>query len=190
MIVYFMRHAHAIRKDGITNEDEGLSPLGISQALSTVPLIRSLNITSVVSSPYRRAIETASIICDALPELEFSVDSRFAELSLGTLEGKKLSDVKKELNINISKRELLFKEASSITSNYGVESYDNAVARVVDGIMPLPTNTLVITHGEVIRSLLSHTLKNNSPLRNNYQVAHCSIHVYNKQSLSFHPLNN
>ena len=59
-------------------EDPAITELGAEQARDIVPHLKKLEIRRLISSPYRRALQTASIIADAL-SLDISVDPRVRE---------------------------------------------------------------------------------------------------------------
>lgn len=54
-------------------EDPGLTELGRAQIAHTADALRPLGMTRIVSSPYRRALETAEILADCL-SLEITVE--------------------------------------------------------------------------------------------------------------------
>ncbi len=68
MLLYFMRHALA--EMGATGDDflRGLSPEGRQSVQWLLPLLRSLRVQPewIISSPYRRAVETARLVAEGL----------------------------------------------------------------------------------------------------------------------------
>lgn len=88
MILYVVRHGKTIwnkekRVQGIT--DIPLSLEGIDEAYELQKLVKKLNIDVVISSPLKRARETAKILIDK--KLPINIDDRIKERDWGLNEG-------------------------------------------------------------------------------------------------------
>jgi len=91
MAIYLQRHG-----ESETNKrklytcrrlDPGLSETGVEQIRSKVSFYRDKNITRIISSPSRRAAESASILSVGLGR-SVEVDGDLLEVDLGDLEGQ------------------------------------------------------------------------------------------------------
>lgn len=74
MRIYLVRHGEKYPKKG----DQGLNPRGINEANLLAKYFELIPIDKIVSSPSKRATETAKIIANALSK-NFSVDKRLSE---------------------------------------------------------------------------------------------------------------
>lgn len=68
MILYFLRHGKAGEQRSADDDSRELTPAGVKAMRSAVPLWRRLNLRPdlVLSSPLRRARQTAEIVAEAL----------------------------------------------------------------------------------------------------------------------------
>lgn len=94
MNLYVVRHGETVwnkegRVQGIT--DIPLTEKGISDALKLRDLVKSLNIDVVISSPLKRAIETAKLITDY--RFPINIDDRIKERDWGLNEGANINEV-------------------------------------------------------------------------------------------------
>ena len=95
--VFLARHGEtAWSRDGRYQgqSDPPLSSHGISQALQLAGVMRAKNITSVVSSPLRRARHTAAIVAKALRLDPPAIDPNLIEIAYGAWEGLTQNEVK------------------------------------------------------------------------------------------------
>ena len=77
-----IRHGQARSTDGLYNDETPLSTLGQLQATRVAERLITRSPAVVYASPYRRALETAKPLCQAL-SLEPIVDPRLAEFEFG-----------------------------------------------------------------------------------------------------------
>lgn len=135
--------------------DFGLSREGERQAAELVRSLNDVHVAAVVSSPARRAVDTARPLAEARGvDVEIRDDLR--ELDFGELEGRTYDE------IAASDPELYARWMSEPTSVRfpGGESYDDLRLRVeaaVDGLREtFPTETVaVVTHGGVVRAVVA-----------------------------------
>src|SRR5262245_18887251 len=87
--IYLVRHgenpANLTRQFSCRLVDYSLTPQGVQQAEQTALYFQSLPIGAVFASPLKRAVETATIIAQALG-LEVQVLEQFREINVGPLE--------------------------------------------------------------------------------------------------------
>lgn len=130
--------------------DVGLSPEGLVEAAA---LGRALTAATVVSSPARRALETAA----ALGEPE--VDERLRELDFGELEGRTYEEIERE-------RPELFAAWMRTPTEVrfpGGEGFEDLRRRAAAAATELRARhdggtVAVVTHGGVVRALLADAL--------------------------------
>ncbi len=82
MQLLLVRHALPLRSEAGQGSDPDLSAEGIEQAKRLPDALRRFPISRLVSSPQRRALQTAQPVADAL-EMAVDVDERLAEYDYG-----------------------------------------------------------------------------------------------------------
>ena len=147
MKIYVVRHGETIwnaesRVQGVKDID--LNDNGRAEAYELQGLVKELDIDVVLSSPLRRAKETAEILVnDALP---VTVDSRLIERFWGQNEGKLLGDIDThtcwDVNLNIDTND--------------IEKIQDFMQRIADFIEEIKVHyygrkVLIVTHSAVVR---------------------------------------
>ena len=93
--IYLVRHgentANLTREFSHRKVDYSLTPKGVLQAQQTAAFFRGRPIDAIYSSPLRRAVETATIIGEAL-DLAPTLVEEFREVNIGALEGRPPND--------------------------------------------------------------------------------------------------
>lgn len=91
MTIYMMRHGKTLanEKKYYATPTEPLLPVDPATAKQLKEEVAGLSVTSVVTSPYLRAKETAAIIWDRGPVAE---EALIREVNLGVLEGLRFQD--------------------------------------------------------------------------------------------------
>lgn len=149
MVLYAVRHGQTEKNkyglvQGQTEAD--LNEVGISEAEKLQPLVDSLNIDVVISSPLRRAKDTARIITSN--KFPINIDDRLIERNWGMCEGAHIDDVDTVkcwnfyLNTDANKIEPvrdLLKRVSEFIEDIKVRFKDK--------------NVLIVTHSAVLRTL-------------------------------------
>ena len=83
-MLYLVRHAHA---DYSPDETRSLSEQGRKAAVRVADLLRDRDVSAIVSSPYRRAVETVQPLADRLGlPVQVDPDLRERQLSTGPLD--------------------------------------------------------------------------------------------------------
>lgn len=111
--------------------------------------VRSL---SYVSSPLQRAVETMRILRTTLdlPAMEFGQDADLSEISFGRWEGHTWPDLRRRFGEDVRARDL---DPWHFVPPGG-ESYVQLAARAEAALDRLPGDSVIVTHGGVIRALL------------------------------------
>ena len=142
--LYFVRHGLSVmNKKGIFSgrTETPLATEGVHQAKLAGQDAVSLGIDCIVSSPMKRAIDTATIIADEIgfPADKIIVSDLFMERAFGSLEGQ------------------AYQPHMDLENVEGVETAELIVERAqsgVDYLQSLPATTiLVVSHGAIGRAL-------------------------------------
>lgn len=149
MTLYVVRHGETIRNklgliQGQTEWD--LTEKGIKDAEELRDIVDKLDIDVVISSPLKRAVDTASIITsDKYP---INIDDRIVERNWGMCEGAHIEEVDtvKCWNFFIN------------TDNNKIEKVQDLLARVSEFLEDIKVrykdkNVLVVTHSAVLRAI-------------------------------------
>jgi broad specificity phosphatase PhoE len=140
--------------------DEPLTERGIRQARRAADALSQIPIRIVVSSPLRRAADTAARICEACG-VELRLDSRLAEGSFGSWEGLTRTEV---LKLGGRDAEMLARwESDPSASPPGGESIESVQKRVIrlgeelEGEFP-DSSVVLVSHVGPIKALLAAVL--------------------------------
>ncbi len=138
--------------------DVDLSAGGRAQSTKLAELLAAERVAAVVSSPRRRAVDTARAIATA-HNLDVTILDGLRELDFGELEGRSYDE------IATSQPELFeqWMRAPTTVRFPGGEAYDDLRARTleaVSGLRQMYGGDLVVavTHGGVIRAVLAEVL--------------------------------
>lgn len=167
MDIYFLRHGETIwnrekRIQGITPHID-LTDFGVKLAEMTRDGIvaRGLTFDRVYTSPLRRAVHTAEIICEGLG-VQPILDNRLRERSFGIYEGYRIGAG----NYKDENLRRCFEDPASYEPVEGEESFLAVEERfggfLHDELMPLEgkcKSILLVTHGAFMRSAMRYILK-------------------------------
>ena len=146
------------------SHDIPLNDLGREQAAETARVVERLSGGAApldyVASPLMRASQTMAIMRAelGLPPDQFRRDPRLKELLFGRWEGSTWPELRRRDPANVEARD-------ADPWNFqppGGESYAMLTARVIPAISELVRDTVVVSHGGVVRALL-HTLAGMPP---------------------------
>ena len=146
MNIYVVRHGKTIMNEqgliqGTINIS--LSELGIKQANETKESLKDIIFDLCISSPLKRAVETAKIIVDN--KCKIITDDRLLERVMGTYEGKKHTEYAKSN----------YWDLKLDSSNNGVEKVSELFKRVDAFLKYVKTlnckNVLLVSHAATIR---------------------------------------
>lgn len=149
MILYVVRHGETEKNkygliQGQTECD--LSINGINKAKELVNIVNTLNIDVVISSPLKRAVDTAKIITDF--KVPINIDDRIIERDWGLCEGASIDDVDtvKCWNFYIN------------NSDNCIENVQDLLKRVSEFLEDIKNryqgkNVLVVAHSAILRAI-------------------------------------
>ncbi len=157
MILYLVRHGETVtNKSGLIQgqRDVELSDKGIENAKELKEIIGSLDIDVVISSPLKRAIDTAKIITDN--KYPINIDDRIIERDWGLIEGIKFTEVDSSKNWNFSEN----------TGDNQIEKVQDFLKRLSEFLEDLRNKykdkkVLVVAHSAVLRGM--HYIINGIP---------------------------
>jgi len=150
--VHLLRHAKPLPPDGTT--DVSLSEAGRSNAVAIVPILGSLGIRRIVSSPYKRALETvqpfAACACNekgTAVDTMLEIDARLRERDMPLAEGPEH---------HIEQVRISFGDADFAPE--GGESFRQTSARALSCLRGLlketPAGLLLVGHGQCLTLIL------------------------------------
>jgi len=155
MQVLLVRHALPLRSEHGEGSDPDLSDEGMAQVARLPEALARFPISRVVSSPQRRAIQTAEPIA-AVRELSVEVDDRFAEYDRDLPVYIPIEQIREE-----NQEEWARLAQGHLPSAVDVESFRARVLAAVDDLVAAadPEDTVaVFSHGGVINLLLHEIL--------------------------------
>ncbi len=155
-MIYLCRHGQCkfnILRELRSISPNGLTSLGVKQSHALARFLQHRQVGSVISSPERRAIETASIISQRIKVIH-DIDDNLRERNYGNFEGMNLETLK---SLRTSMGHRYIDVALDWENVNGVESTAEVYERVrslLHSISETETVALV-THAGVIFSLLT-----------------------------------
>jgi len=176
MLLYLIRHGEAENNSNDLFPDDlsadySLTQRGVEQVMTTAQQLKALNIDEVVSSPVRRARETAELIASTLGK-GVRLDERLREAGLGSLRGKKWQEV-------VDRDPQWYMEYFGPWVKYGIEKYDSIRERMVSAVKEnLHLGSVVmVSHLEPIRSVIGVALGLSGPQLRKVKIYNASISV-------------
>jgi broad specificity phosphatase PhoE len=175
MKLYFARHGSTdANQDSIINEtngeiDEHLNQKGISQANDLAEQLKKIQFDIIISSPLKRAYETAEIV-NKYHGLPIKVDESFRERGIGEYTSLEvwndLFDFNKSFNLERSEDlKEFFKRIYNAIDSLKREYSEKTI--------------LVVSHGGVHLALYAYA--NNLPLEGNLRISpmrNCEFRIY------------
>ena len=174
MKLYVLRHGETnenILKIMQGNMETVLNECGKNQSLALRDKIKNLNIDLVISSPRKRAIETAQL---AAPSIPLITDDRLLSRNHGEFQGMSRTKMNSKEYWNITKN-IQYIEAESVSDVF------NRVSSLLNDILIKYCNktVLLVTHSGVCRVLYYYF--NGFPDDGNlteYESTNCSFEEY------------
>ncbi len=157
--------------------DENLNEVGYTQARSLSSRLASLPITSVYTSPLRRAYTTAAILAEPHKlELKFSDD--LTEIRLGDWQGLHMDEIKRRWPELWQQSRI---DPSELTMPNG-ESFGQVTERAVRAFeMIVEANqgklVAIVTHDVIIRVLAAYILGVSNSIYRRFEINNTSLSV-------------
>lgn len=188
MNIYLIRHGRQNSK--LCNVDVELSPEGREQAELTGQRLKNYEIEAVYSSNLIRAVETADIINKYLDKPRF-YDDRLRESDFGGMTGLENDVLKERYKEFLAKRSTMTEDIPYPDGGENSQMVFERAFEVMNEIVEKDyENVCVVTHGGVIRALLTGIVgaKPAKWLTYGRQLENCSISqiMYDKDTKTFH----
>lgn len=136
-------------------DDAVLTVKGRSQALDAVPSLREFSFDAVITSDLRRAVETATIIGEAL-SLESTTTTTLRERSYGVYEGNPMAELPRAV-AGFAAGSVHDADARPENGESLHDLYDRSAAYVDQLILERTSERLLlVTHGGVIRAMRAY----------------------------------
>lgn len=127
------------------------------------------SVDRVISSPIRRARETAAVLASANG---VTYDERLMEQSFGTWEGVLTSEMSAE-DVAILKR--IYADGEDLPRGHTGETFAALVARLADFVAQISLDpeerTAIVSHGAAIKAAVAHILGNTTDIQSNLAVS-------------------
>ncbi len=157
-LLYLMRHGETeLNTKGVYYgwTDCGLSEKGVKQAQKVALMLKDIKFDTVISSPLKRAKDTAAIVSKFPPE-EIVLDGRLKELNFGSWEGRHYQSIQEWDRENWDLWVNNWKEAAPP----GGESFMDMYRRVEESVKEIlekysGQTLLVVTHQGCLRMIMS-----------------------------------
>ena len=189
-MIIFLRHGQAENntKKILAGRSPGvnLTKVGIQQAEQSGKMLKSLNISTIYSSPIDRALQTAEIVgnqCD----LEISTDDRLIELDMGKFTKMPYNEIfAKHGNVFLK-----FYAGDDEVRENGVETFANVQKRVfdmVDFVIHKHTNEniVLVTHMDPIKAMIGKVLSLKPEILFELIIANASLNIFKNNDQKFY----
>lgn len=182
-----MRHGEAFSNTdgerGVVGSDKPLTKHGIEQVRMTAEwMVGRVAVSQIVSSPYRRTMETSEIVAERLG-LDFTTDERLREIGKGDWTGLPVSEVIR-LEGEVPKEDRPFFKPP------GGESWFDVATRVVSLVGDLErreiSDSLLVSHDHPIRMGTGLLLRRPMKTWEQQTVSHASVTRLYGRGLEWH----
>ena len=189
-MIIFLRHGQAENntKKILAGRSPGvnLTEIGIQQAEQAGKMLKTLNISTIYSSPIDRALQTAKTVAQYC-ELEPLIDDRLIELDMGKFTKMPYDEIfAKHGNVFLK-----FYEGSEEVSENGVETFAKVQKRVfemVDFVINKHKNEniVLVTHMDPIKAMIGKTLSLKPEILFELIIANASLNIFNNNDQKFY----
>ena len=189
-MIIFLRHGQAENntKKILAGRSPGvnLTEVGIQQAEQSGKMLKSLNISTIYSSPIDRALQTAEIVSNQC-DLEISTDDRLIELDMGKFTKMPYNEIfAKHGNVFLK-----FYAGDDEVRENGVETFANVQKRVfdmVDFVIHKHTNEniVLVTHMDPIKAMIGKVLSLKPEILFELIIANASLNIFKNNDQKFY----
>ena len=189
-MIIFLRHGQAENntKKILAGRSPGvnLTETGIQQAEQAGKMLKTLNISTIYSSPIDRALQTAKTVAQHC-ELEPLIDDRLIELDMGKFTMMPYDEIFAKYG-NVF---LKFYEGSEEVSENGVETFSKVQKRVfdmVDFVVNKHKNENVVlgTHMDPIKAMIGKVLSLKPEILFELIIANASLNIFKNNDQKFY----
>ncbi len=158
MKIYLLRHAQTgdniVKRYTGGNDKVGINREGVKQVRAIISFLKKEEIKTIYSSPYRRCLETARLINKYL-KVKLVTEERLREVNYGKWQGLTSAEVKMMYPEEFAARG----KNPALVAPPGGETLlqmQKRVTRIIEEIVCSRKDSLIVTHGSCIRSVLMH----------------------------------
>ena len=189
-MIIFLRHGQAENntKKILAGRSPGvnLTEIGIQQAEQAGKMLKTLNISTIYSSPIDRALQTAKIVAQHC-DLEPLIDDRLIELDMGKFTMMPYDEIFAKYG-NVF---LKFYEGSEEVSENGVETFSKVQKRVFEMVNLVVNqhkneNVVLVTHMDPIKAMIGKVLSLKPEILFELIVANASLNIFNNNDQKFY----
>ena len=189
-MIIFLRHGQAENntKKILAGRSPGvnLTEIGIQQAEQAGKMLKTLNISTIYSSPIDRALQTAKTVAQHC-ELEPLIDDRLIELDMGKFTMMPYDEIFAKYG-NVF---LKFYEGSEEVSENGVETFSKVQKRVFEMVNFVVNqhkneNVVLVTHMDPIKAMIGKVLSLKPEILFELIIANASLNIFNNNDQKFY----
>ena len=189
-MIIFLRHGQAENntKKILAGRSPGvnLTETGIQQAEQAGKMLKTLNISTIYSSPIDRALQTAKTVAQHC-ELEPLIDDRLIELDMGKFTMMPYDEIFAKYG-NVF---LKFYEGSEEVSENGVETFSKGQKRVFEMVNFVVNqhkneNVVLVTHMDPIKAMIGKVLSLKPEILFELIIANASLNIFNNNDQKFY----
>ena len=189
-MIIFLRHGQAENntKKILAGRSPGvnLTEIGIQQAEQAGKMLKTLNISTIYSSPIDRALQTAKIVAQHC-DLEPLIDDRLIELDMGKFTMMPYDEIfAKHGNVFLK-----FYEGSEEVSENGVETFSKVQKRVFEMVNSVVNqhkneNVVLVTHMDPIKAMVGKVLSLKPEILFELIIANASLNIFSHYDQKFY----
>lgn len=161
--IYLLRHGETVQNlEGVYygSLDVDITNKGMKQIEYINNKVKNLTFDRIYASNMKRAVSSASIISGS-KGVTCIKDKRLNEMSLGVFEGKSYEDIQREYPIEFQKWSDDWKSYAPPDGESYIEFYKRVKEFFQEILKFKDENILLVTHGGVIRSILTYVMGEN-----------------------------
>jgi alpha-ribazole phosphatase len=155
--VYLLRHGRTLGPAALNGSTDIAVAPQVQQAIADTIEQRELGFSHIITSPLKRCSDLAALLVKRNPALKLVTEPSFRELHFGRFDGIPFDDLKEEQELLMA-----FWKAPASNTLPEAEPLKEAYLRVSTAwqqqLENLQQDTLIISHGGVIRLILAHAL--------------------------------
>ena len=181
--VYLLRHGQSeANVRGILagpDNSVNLSDKGVRESRIVSKHLQKIEFTQIYTSPISRCIQTINSLISAKPQIPLLIEERIAEMNYGDWNGKELKALSKKRewkSIQNQPSKFKFPQGESFLQlRKRVQSFLTEIERV-------PGPVLVVSHGDVIKMMLTCTLDLSTDNFQKFLIQPASVSIINYES--------
>ncbi len=176
MKLYLLRHPETTaNQDGLIygKQDYPYTKKGYGQYLQVMDIVERLQVERIVTSPLGRASQLAMSIGELLGK-RVEEDNRLEELGYGILEGLTLDEAK-SMYPKVTKRLMAGDMSEGIPEGESYDQFESRVTTALNLYIDSGKDTLIVTHGGVIRTGLEAVLDFAPGTSWKFEIGNCAL---------------